>query len=291
MDILASAHRLPVLDWNLTFFGGHEQAVEDNWSVPLNKHQVFEIIYVLKGQEALGIGKNEIIINAKEFVLIPPGFAHTCNSVKNLTYFCFHFDIDEPNFIVHLIQNAPIYFPENHIINKKITPILDNIDNLIRLNQLYSFDDKMILQIYFSQFLLQLNSLTKLNTNDTNSNKSKYAKLILERIKSEINDHVLYYTKLSRSYQKHNIPEIPKITNLIESLQISPSYGNHVFKEVYGVSPREYMSKLKIKWAQQMLTKPQFTIAEIAQALGYQNPTHFSRQYKRWTGISPKKYK
>lgn len=290
MDILANAHRLPVLDWSLNFFGGHEQSVADNWAVPLNKHQAFELIYVLKGQEGLNLGEREILINAHEFVLIPPGFEHTCHSVEHLTYFCFHFDIDEPDFIVHLIQSSPIYFPQNHPINKQITPILDKMDHLIRLNRLYSFDDKMKLQIYFSQFLSQLNSLTKLNTSETNSNKSRYAKVISERIKSKINDHVLYYTNPSGPNKKHNIPEIPKITDLIDSLQISPGYGNRVFKEVYGISPREYMSKLKMRWAQQMLAKPQFTIAEIAQALGYQNPTHFSRQYKRWTGISPKNY-
>ncbi|WP_143875836.1 helix-turn-helix domain-containing protein, partial [Oenococcus oeni] len=53
----------------------------------------------------------------------------------------------------------------------------------------------------------------------------------------------------------------------------------------------DYLSKLKLKWAQQMLAKPQYNIDEIALVLGYSDSTHFSRQFKRWTGLSPKKYR
>lgn len=291
MDILKNAHRLPVLDWNLNFFGGHEQRVADNWAVPLNKHQAFELIYILDGQEQIELAHETLNIHKKEFVLIPPGFEHVCRAVKSLRYFCFHFDIDEPNFVIHLIQNSPFYFPKDNPINSQITPILDNMNTLITKNGLYSFEDKMLLQIYLSRFLLVLNSLAKLSSNNTDSNKSKYAKLISEKIKSDLNEYVLYFTNPNFPNKNSKIPDPPKVTNIIDTLRISTGYGNRLFKDVYGISPREYMSKLKIKWAQQMLAKPQFTIAEIALALGYQNPTHFSRQFKRWTGASPKKYR
>lgn len=291
MDILKNAHRLPVLDWNLNFFGGHEQRVDDSWTVPLNKHQAFELIYILDGQEQIELAHEVLTIHKKEFVLIPPGFEHVCRAVKGLKYFCFHFDIDEPNFVIHLIQNSPFYFPKDSSINPKIIPILDNMNTLITNNGIYSFEDKMLLQIYLSKFLLVLNSLAKSSSNKTSSNKSKYAKLISEKIKSDLNEYVLYFTNPEFTTDNIKIPNPPKVTNIIESLRISPGYGNRLFKDVYGMSPREYMSKLKIKWAKKMLAKPQFTISEIALALGYQNPTHFSRQFKRWTGSAPKRYR
>lgn len=291
MDILQNAHRLPVLDWNLTFFGGHEQTVNDGWSVPLNKHQAFELIYVLHGQEKIEIANETLMLKSDDFVLIPPGFDHICTAIQNLKYFCFHFDIDDPNFIIHLIQNSPIYFPSTSQLNHKITPILDNMDITIKANGIYTFEDEVRIQIYLSQLLIVFNSLAELSTNTVDSNKSKYAKLISEKIKSEINEYVLFFTNADQTYNANDFPVPPKVTEIIKSLKISEGYGNRVFKEVYGFSPREYMSKLKIGWAQQMLSKPQFTINEIARALGYQNSTHFSRQFKRWTGETPKNYR
>ncbi|MFC6253333.1 hypothetical protein ACFP1H_01785 [Secundilactobacillus hailunensis] len=51
MNFLKNAKRLPVLDWNLTFFGAHEQTVNSDWRVPLEKHYAFECIYIIDGTE------------------------------------------------------------------------------------------------------------------------------------------------------------------------------------------------------------------------------------------------
>lgn len=293
MNILKNAHRLPVLDWNLNFFGGHSQKVDDNWVVPLNKHQAFELIFVLSGREIVNFEHDSYVLNSGDFVLIPPGFIHTVAAVKNLTYFCFHFDIDDPNFVVRLIQNSPVYFPKNSFINQEITPIIKDMNRMIS-SRVYSFEDKMNLQIYLSKMLLTFNCLINKRSDIASSNQSKYAKTISEMIKNEFNDHVLYFAARSlggSDNQKIQIPEMPTIKHIMEATGISVGYGNRVFRSVYGFSPSEYLSKLKLKWAQQMLAKPQYNVDEIALVLGYSDSTHFSRQFKRWTGLSPKKYR
>ncbi|WP_180366880.1 AraC family ligand binding domain-containing protein, partial [Oenococcus oeni] len=158
MNILKNAHRLPVLDWNLNFFGGHSQKVDDTWIVPLNKHQAFELIFVVNGQEIVNFEHDSYLLNSGDFVLIPPGFIHTVSALKNLTYFCFHFDIDDPSFVVGLIQNSPIYFPKDSSVNQEITPIIEDMNKMIS-SKVYSFEDKMNLQIYLSKMLLKFNSL------------------------------------------------------------------------------------------------------------------------------------
>jgi AraC-like DNA-binding protein len=81
------------------------------------------------------------------------------------------------------------------------------------------------------------------------------------------------------------------VAQAIREVGISNGYGFRVFKQIYGVSPREYLSKIKINEAKKLLMKPQYTVTDISDALGYKNLTNFSRQFKRWTGLSPKQWK
>jgi len=283
MDILKNAHRLPVLDWNLNFFGGHYQKVANAWQVPMDKHQAFELIFVIEGHEGLSIEHESYTLNQGDFVLIPPGFRHTAHAIDHLTYFCFHFDLDEPNFIVQLIQNSPIYFPKGEGLNRDICPILHELIALVSLSADYSFKDKMQIQIYLSQILMIFSELIPAKSAATNANQSRYAKIIAESLKSTLNDAILHPVD--------GDTEPISIADLMASIGISEGYGNRVFKDAYGFSPQKYLSELKLKWAKKMLLKPQFRVAEIAATLGYQNASHFSRQFKRWTKMSPKTYR
>jgi AraC-like DNA-binding protein len=40
-----------------------------------------------------------------------------------------------------------------------------------------------------------------------------------------------------------------------------------------------------------LLARADHSILEIAYSLGYSDPAHFTRAFKRWTGIGPKSYR
>ena len=54
---------------------------------------------------------------------------------------------------------------------------------------------------------------------------------------------------------------------------------------------KKYLSDLKLSKAKLLLLKPKLSINDISLALGYQNMSSFSRQFKRWVGISPDNYR
>jgi len=76
MDFLENAKKLPVLDWNLTFFGAHEQKVRDDWAVPVEKHYAFECIYILEGTEFLNVYGKTYPLSSGDFALIAPEVFH-----------------------------------------------------------------------------------------------------------------------------------------------------------------------------------------------------------------------
>lgn len=63
------------------------------------------------------------------------------------------------------------------------------------------------------------------------------------------------------------------------------------FKEVAGVTPMQYVVSLRINNAMQLLDDTNYSIAEAAEAVGYDNALYFSRLFKRHTGMSPSEYR
>lgn len=59
----------------------------------------------------------------------------------------------------------------------------------------------------------------------------------------------------------------------------------------YGFNYSDVIDGERNKLAQEILTDPTIRISDIAFDLGYRNPTHFSRAFKRMTGLSPREYR
>ena len=160
MDFLKNAKRLPVIDWNLTFFGAHEQTVSSNWIVPVEKHYAFECIYVISGTEYIKIQHHDYKLTEGDFFLIPPEFAHQMWAGNQLTYFCFHFDIDDPRLKIQLVQGLPYYHPYQSQLCKNLSPYFKKLDNLIHKGN-FDFNTKMIIQIELSKILQLLYDSSK----------------------------------------------------------------------------------------------------------------------------------
>ena len=60
-----------------------------------------------------------------------------------------------------------------------------------------------------------------------------------------------------------------------------------IYKSIYGTTPTEDIINARINKAKNMLSFEKKSIEEIAETLGYENTTHFIRQFKGRTGLSP----
>lgn len=95
--------------------------------------------------------------------------------------------------------------------------------------------------------------------------------------------------ELAREYiedsyiQNFSIKELSFICNL------SPFHLIRLFKKCIGVPPHIYLKQVRIKRAKALLAKG-FSMAFIAHEMGFTDQSHFSKQFKQITGITPKKY-
>jgi AraC family transcriptional regulator of arabinose operon len=73
--------------------------------------------------------------------------------------------------------------------------------------------------------------------------------------------------------------------------RLSPSRLAHLFRESLGVSPMQYVERLRIERAKQLLEHSDLPVAAVARRVGFADPFHFSRRFKKSAGSSPSEYR
>ena len=74
-------------------------------------------------------------------------------------------------------------------------------------------------------------------------------------------------------------------------LHASPYYLSHVFKEVSGYSPMQYLTRRRIGEAQNLLTKTDLPISRISEMVGYETQNYFNQQFSKHIGMPPGKFR
>jgi AraC-like DNA-binding protein len=69
---------------------------------------------------------------------------------------------------------------------------------------------------------------------------------------------------------------------------LSPYHFHRAFRGAFGISPHEYLTRLRITEAARLLrTAPDMSVTQVAGTVGFESPTSFSSLFRRQTGVSP----
>lgn len=79
--------------------------------------------------------------------------------------------------------------------------------------------------------------------------------------------------------------------DLAAHVGFSPQHLNRVFRRVLGVTPLQYLTRMRLEQAAAMLVEGGHTVAAVARTFGYDDPYYFSRLFKRQFGRSPANYR
>jgi AraC-like DNA-binding protein len=81
------------------------------------------------------------------------------------------------------------------------------------------------------------------------------------------------------------------VEKLAELCGVSEVYLRKLFRDIHGVSPKEYLVQRRISYAEKLLAAGDFSVGKVAEMCGYGEPCHFSREFFRLVGTSPSKYR
>jgi len=82
------------------------------------------------------------------------------------------------------------------------------------------------------------------------------------------------------------------LTDISKSLDIHPSYLSREFSKYFNnLSFGEYIRKLRIEKAIELIAQPNYSLTEIAYLTGFSDQSHFTRIFKKHTGQNPSAYR
>lgn len=100
-----------------------------------------------------------------------------------------------------------------------------------------------------------------------------------------------YYVNQALRYMKMNYSQDITISGIASSIGLDRSYLGSLFRKKLGVSPREYLLRLRIDKACVLMGKEGLTIGDISRSVGFSDPLHFSKMFKKIRRVSPSKYR
>ncbi len=95
---------------------------------------------------------------------------------------------------------------------------------------------------------------------------------------------------LQRFLKDHYQDKITSKT-LSDHFEQRGTYLVKVLRQTVGLSPAEYLMQYRMEEASRQLLDTDLSIADIALEVGFQNIYYFSTSFKKYTGVSPSKYR
>jgi AraC family transcriptional regulator len=93
------------------------------------------------------------------------------------------------------------------------------------------------------------------------------------------------------NWMAEHLAEDFHLDQLAAQAGVSKFYFTRLFKNAMGVSPSRYLLTLRMDEARRLLRETKRSVVDVALDVGYTNPSHFARFFRRETGLSPSDYR
>ena len=85
----------------------------------------------------------------------------------------------------------------------------------------------------------------------------------------------------------------PQLTISMTAAEVGMSevHIRRLFHSEMNMSPKKYLTSVRIKQARSLISSGNYSVAQIAEMVGYHNVEHFTRMFKKETKITPTQYR
>lgn len=241
---------------------------------PLHYHDTIEISIVLNGPSHYYINHQHYLVDTGDIIILNPYTLHYEEETDGTSHHL-HLGIDNFQFLGYEKNVIPV---ESPIIRSQHSNYFKQlIERLLNEKKEAHLYQEMAIQLLTTDLLiLILREIEK-------------QKLPIHPMNQKEKDKTILANSIKYYLETHHSEDI-SLESLSSSMYISPTYMSKLFKQETGESPINYLIKIRMEKAKELLVQDQFSIKEIADLVGYQDAYHFSKLFKKYTGMSPSEY-
>ena len=282
--------------------------VEDEriaWHGRFHRHQSneYEAVFFLEGSGTFLIGVNQYPIAKGKFFLNCGDIYHQIipnrKSGRPVSYYAILFRMENNDNQFSAFLNCLLErFGEQTTASLSLRFQCEEIAELFRSNDPalikageYNFLG-LLYKVYHKAIVEKLPEFLGFRDKETLLPLSFYASLPQKAIHEMITSVMTtIHVKKALVIMEKSVRYSISMEEIASLLEISPEYFARIFKREIKMCPLQYFHHLKIEGAAGLLISSNKRISEIASWFGFENQFHFSRVFKRYTGISPLVYR
>jgi len=245
--------------------------------VPPVRTATHTLIYLTAGEAVMTIGSNTHTIHAHECLIVPAAQVFSFDNVDlNKGYLCnFHDDmvLSTPGQKARDLALLQIWANPRITLGPETSGFIHHL--LQRLLTLYTengINDKPLIQSYLLAVLSELNRIVLPVMQAGNSQSVNIAREFQRLV------HTHFRTK-------------HRVADYAAMLHISPNHLNKSVKATTGKSPSRWIDEIIVLEAKVLLYQSRQAISDIAAELGLQDPSYFSRLFKKYEGVTPQAFR
>lgn len=100
-----------------------------------------------------------------------------------------------------------------------------------------------------------------------------------------------FYIQEAVVYMEQNFQRSLTVEEIADTCGLNRSYFSKLFKESMGCPPQEFLIRLRMAKAAELMRAGGASISDVAASCGYPNQFHFSRAFKKRYGVSPREWR
>ncbi|OPA79152.1 DNA-binding response regulator [Paenibacillus selenitireducens] len=118
-----------------------------------------------------------------------------------------------------------------------------------------------------------------------------YVELAIKGIREEREQRTWSVIDHAITFIQEKFREELSLEEVAEHVHLNPHYFSKVFKQETGETYIDYVTRLRIDEAKELIKDGQLSLKEVCYLVGYKDPNYFSRVFKKVEGVSPTEYR
>ena len=258
-------------------------------------NQGIGIKYVLTGKEQYSVNGKTMNVQSHQFLLVNHKSEVGCKiqSQEIVKGICLYLNTQMVNDVHRNFSSSQEQLLDNPFSNlgqsfQCLERIYDahqsnlglyvlQVSSLIDKNPEHSFSENLYYQLAENMVVNQSEEFKKINA--------------IKAKKASTREELYRRLLIAKDYIESNFDKKTEIESIARIANISTFHFFRTFKQVFNISPHQYILSLRLNKAAQLLKKRQYSITDIAYQVGFADIHAFSKAFKKNYQIAPSQFR